>query len=79
MYFAVLHINFISAGIILDLSCSLITPVLDPYNKVGNAEVLHIFSLESDAQSSPTQISSSPALGAICSHIWGSENPVAVV
>jgi hypothetical protein len=37
MYFAVL-LNFISADVILDLSCSLIAKVSYPYNKLGNAK-----------------------------------------
>jgi len=45
MYFAVLLINFISAGVILYLSCSLIAQVSHPYNKAGNANVLYICSL----------------------------------
>jgi len=43
-YFAVV-INFISAEVILDLPFSLIARVSHPYNKVGNAKVLHVFSV----------------------------------
>ena len=42
MYFAVL-INFISDGVILGLSYSLIAEVLHPYNDTGNAKVFYVF------------------------------------
>jgi hypothetical protein len=45
VYFAVLLIHFISADVILCLSCSLTGQVSHPYNKAGNAEVLYIVSL----------------------------------
>ena len=43
--FAVLVMNFISADVNLDLSCSLIAQVSHPFNKVGSAKVFNIFSL----------------------------------
>ena len=44
MYFAILT-NFNSADVILDLSSSLTAQVSHLHNKVGNAIVLHLFSL----------------------------------
>jgi len=41
VYFAVLHINFISADVILYLSCSIISQVSHPCNTVGNGKVLY--------------------------------------
>ena len=45
MYFTILLIHSISVDVVLDLSCSLNSPFQHPYNKVGNAKVLYIFSL----------------------------------
>jgi len=45
VYFAILVIHFISADVILELSCSLIAQVSHPYNEVGYVKVLFIFSV----------------------------------
>jgi hypothetical protein len=45
MYYALPLINFISATVMLDLFFSLISQVLHPHNKAGNAKVLLIFNV----------------------------------
>jgi hypothetical protein len=45
MYFAVFLKNFVSAAVILDLSCSFSVQISLSYRRVGNADVLYIISL----------------------------------